>query len=97
MISSIEPKAFELVCYIVTSACNLLNENKLYGPFRLLDTASRLITLLEEEGVRSKRLEEIRERIIAGQYSVMEDEKVFADFLQDLVLALIPLMEDETV
>jgi hypothetical protein len=82
---------------MVTSACNLLNENKLYGPFRLLDTASRLITLLEEEGVRSKRLEEIRKRIIAGQYSVMEDEKVFADFLQGLVLALIPLMENGTV
>jgi hypothetical protein len=56
MISSIEPKAFELVCYMVTSACNLLNENRLYGPFRLIDAASRLITLLEEEGVRSKRL-----------------------------------------
>jgi hypothetical protein len=97
MISSVESKAFELVCYMVTSACNLLNENKLYGPFRLIDAASRLITLLEEEGVRSKRLEEIRERIIARQYSVMEDEKVFADFLQDLVLDLIPLMKDETV
>lgn len=97
MISSVESKAFELACYMVTSACNLLNENKLYGPFRLIDAASRLITLLEEEGVRSKRLEEIRERIIARQYSVMEDEKVFADFLQDLVLDLIPLMKDETV
>jgi len=97
MISSVESKAFELVCYMVTSACNPLNENKLYGPFRLIDAASRLITLLEEEGVRSKRLEEIRERIIARQYSVMEDEKVFADFLQDLVLDLIPLMKDETV
>jgi len=97
MISSIETKVFELICYMVTSACNLLNENRLYGSFRLLDTASRLITLLEEEGVRSKRLGEIRERIVAGQYSVMEDEKIFADFLQDLVLALIPLMEDGTV
>jgi len=97
MINSIEPKAFELVCYMVTSACNLLNENRLYGPFRLIDAASRLITLLEEEGVRSKRLKEIRERIVAGQYCVMEDEKVFTDFLQDLVLDLIPLMEDKTV
>ncbi len=64
MISSIETKAFELVCYMVTSACNLLNENKLYNPFRLLDAASRLITILEEEGVESKRLREIRERIV---------------------------------
>jgi hypothetical protein len=97
MISSIEPKVFELISYMVTSACTLLNENRLYGPFRLIDAASRLITLLEEEGLRSKRLKEIRERIVAGQNCVMEDEKVFTDFLQDLVLDLIPLMEDETV
>ena len=96
MINSIEPKAFELVCYMVTSASTLLNENRLYGPFRLIDAASRLITLLEKEGIKSKRLKEIRERIAAGQNLVMEDEKVFTDFLQDLVLALIPLVEDET-
>lgn len=91
---SIEPKVFELICYMVTSACNLLNENRLYGPFRLVDATSRLITLLEDEGVESDRLKEIRERIIAGQYSVMEDEKIFADFLQDLVLSLVPLMKE---
>jgi len=92
---SLEPKIFELVCYMVTSACNLLNENRLYGPFRLVDAASRLIALMEEEGMESGRLKEIRERIAAGQYSVMDDEKAFADFLHDLVLFLVPLMEEE--
>ena len=80
MISSIEPKAFELVCYMVTSACNLLNENRLYGPFRLIDAVSRLITLLEEEGVRSKRLKEIRERIVAeGLAEGVETVKYLSD------------------
>lgn len=91
---SIEPKVFELVSFMVTSACNLLNENRLYGPYRLVDAASRLITLMESEGVESARLNEIRERIIADQHSVMEDERIFADFLQDLVLSLVPLMEE---
>ncbi len=91
---SVEPKVFELVCYMVTSACNLLNENRLYGPFRLVDAASRLIALMAEEGVESARLQQIRERILAGQYSVMDDEKAFSDFLQDLVLSLVPLMEE---
>ncbi len=27
MSRSMETKAFELICYMVTSACNLLNEN----------------------------------------------------------------------
>lgn len=91
---TIEPRVFELVCYMVTSACNLVNENRLYGPFRLVDATSRLITLMEAEGVESDRLQEIRKRIVAGQYSVMEDEQAFADFLQDLVLSLVPLMRD---
>ena len=90
---SVESKIFELVCYMVTSACNLLRENRLYGPFRLVDAASRLIALMEEEGLESERLKRIREQILAGQYSVMEDEKAFADFLQDLVFSLVPLME----
>ena len=93
MSDSIEPKAFELICYMVTSACNLLHENRLYGPYRLIDAASRLITILEEEGVESDRLQEIRERIVAGQFTVMQDETVFANFLQDLVMALIPMMD----
>jgi hypothetical protein len=59
----------------------------------MIDAASRLITLLEEEGVQSERLRAIRERIVAGQYTVMEDDKVFTDFLQNLVMSLIDLMD----
>ena len=95
MSRSMEAKAFELICYMVTSACNLLNENRLYGPFRLVDAAQRLITIFEEEGIESPRLQEIRERIADGQYSVMEDEALFADYLRDLVVALVPLMDQE--
>lgn len=93
MSDSLESRAFELVCYMVTSAANLPNENRLYGPFRLVDAASRLIALLDEQGVSSDRLGQIRERIVAGQYSVMQDEQVFKDYLQQLVLDLVPLME----
>jgi hypothetical protein len=95
MENSLEPKAFELVCYMATSAANLLRENPLYGPFRLVDAASRLITALEEEGIRSTRLSAVRAKIVAGQYTVMEDEEIFARFLEDLVLTLVPLIEEE--
>jgi len=95
MANQLEPKSFELVCYMVTSACNLVRENPLYGPFRLVDAASRLITLLEEEGIDSPRLRDIREQIIAGQMTVMEDEEAFARYLQALVMALVPYIEEE--
>ncbi len=93
MSEQLEPKAFELVSYMITSAANLLHENRLYAPYRMIDAASRLITLLEEEGVQSDRLRVLRARIDEGKFSVMEDEQVFANFLQELVLALVPLME----
>jgi len=89
-----EAKAFELICYMVTSACNLLNENRLYGPFRLVDAAQRLIAILEQEGIESPRLQEMRERIAAGAYSVMEDDALFAEYLQNLVVALVPLVDE---
>ena len=89
----LEEEAFALVCYMITSACNLLGENKLYGPYRLIEAASRLIAMLKDEGIESPRLEEIRQKILAGQFTVMEDEVAFAAFLEDLVLALIPMMK----
>ncbi len=89
----LESEVFGLVCYMVTSACNLPQENRLYGPYRLIDAASRLITILEREEVKSARLDEIRQRIAAGKFTVMEEEATFTAFLEDLVLALIPMMK----
>ena len=89
----LEAKAFDLLCYMVTSAANLPTENRLYGPYRLIDAAARLVTLLEEEGVRSDRLADVRARIQAGQFMVMEDEQAFCQFLHELALSLVPLLD----
>ncbi len=91
----LEAEVFALVCYMVTSACNLPRENRLYGPYRLIEAASRLITILEKEGVKSARLDDIRQRIVDGKSTLMEDEAAFTAFLEDLVMALIPLMKEE--
>ncbi len=80
---------------MLTSACNLLNETKSYGPFRLIDTASRLITILSENQISSPELEKIREKIETGKYKVLEDEFQFSSFLNELVLYITSLMEDQ--
>jgi len=85
----LEEKIFELVGYMVTSGRNLLDETPLYGPFRLVDAASRLILLLEDEEITSSRLSAIRERIDAGKYSVMTSPGEFRTFLGSLVDALV--------
>ena len=86
---------FRLVCHMVTSACNLVNETKSYGPFRLIDAASRLITILSENQISSPELEKIQAKIEQGKYKVMEDESQFSSFLNDLVLYITSLMENQ--
>jgi len=85
----LEERVFELVGYMVTSGRNLLNETPLYGPFRLVDAASRLISMLEEEGVVSDRLHAMRTEIDAGKYFVMSDVEEFESFLDSLVDTLV--------
>jgi hypothetical protein len=89
----LEADVFEVICYMITSAANLPRETKAYGPFRLVDAASRVISALEGSGIRSARLESIRGEIEQGKYVVMTDEEQFGRILQGLVLDLVPLME----
>lgn len=85
---------FGLVGYMLTSACNLVNETKSYGSLRLIDAASRLITILSENNIASPSLEKIQAQIEQGKYKVMEDDSQFSAFLNDLVLYTVSLMEN---
>ncbi len=91
----LEERVFELIGYMVTSGRNLLTETPLYGPFRLVDAASRLISILEEEGVGSDRLQAMRTEIDAGKYSVMSDVEEFESFLDSLVDTLVDHVDFE--
>jgi hypothetical protein len=91
----LEQQFFELICYMVTSARNLIPENKLYGPFRLVDAVTRLIDVLQKLDLKSPRLEAIQKQIEEGKYMVMESDEKFTDFLENLVMSLVPLMQDK--
>jgi hypothetical protein len=95
MNETFKEQIFGLVCYMLTSACNLVNETKSYGPFRLIDAASRLITVLSENNISSPSLEKIREKIEQGKYKVLEDDSQFSAFLNDLVLYTVSLIENQ--
>ena len=89
-----EDKIFGLVSYVVVSARNLLEEPARYGPFRLVDTASRLIDILEEAGMSSDRLKAVRDRIEAGKYSAMGTEEEFEQFLETTVYFVVEAMDN---
>ena len=89
-----ERKAFDLVGYMAASGRNLIDETPMYGPFRLVDAASRLIDILEQEGMASARLSALRERIDAGKYTVMADAEEFVQFLDGIVDAVVDHIDD---
>jgi len=81
----LEAKIFDLIGYMTSSARNLMDETPLYGPFRLVDAASRLIAILEEAGVESPRLASLRHEIDQGKYSVTATPAELKTFLDALV------------
>jgi hypothetical protein len=94
---SLENRVFELVSYIAVSACNLLEEPARYGPFRLVDTASRLIEIIQEYGIDSPRLDALHDKIEDGKYTAMAEEEDFKAFLESLVTMLVEQIEENPV
>ena len=78
---------FDLIGFMLTSARGLVDEPRLYGPFRLIDGVSRLCAMLEHEDTARKTVyTAIREKIEEGKFSVMTDERAFVELLDELVL-----------
>lgn len=91
---ALEQKLFDLVGYMATSGRNLIDETPMYGPFRLVDAASRLIGILEQEDIASARLSTLRERIDAGKYTVMADTEEFVRYLEGIVDTIVDHIDD---
>ncbi|GAH66921.1 unnamed protein product [marine sediment metagenome] len=76
----------KLFCYIITSARGCVEEPKPYGPFRLIDSAGRIIALLDNEGLANDFLRKERAKIEDNKYLVMQDREKFMEFLDELVM-----------
>lgn len=87
--NGLEEQIFELISYMSVSARNLLEEPARYGPFRLVDAASRLVDVLKADGLESERLDRVQAKIEEGKYSAMGTEEDFESFLEGLVLFLV--------
>ncbi len=94
MEDKLEKEIFELICYIIVSARNLDQETKMYGPFRLVDAASKLIEILEKNGIYDELLSQVRTMIEANKYKVMTDKEEFVAFLDDLVLKMVGKLKE---
>ena len=76
----------KLLSFVIISARGCVEEQKIHGPFRLVDTAERIITQLDNEGRIDEFLTEEREKIKENKNMMMYDEEGFIRFLDELVI-----------
>jgi hypothetical protein len=86
---------FDLVGYMVTSARGLIDEPRLYGPFRLLDGVSRLSGLLiDEDEEYSDFYTSLKSKIDEKKYTVMSDTDAFIALMDEIVLDYTKILKE---
>lgn len=85
-----EDRLLEFVLYLVTSARLSLDERAIYGSFRLIEGASRLIEAADEiAGLEADgMLQAVRDSIEQNKARMMLDKEGYRDWLADLASEL---------
>ena len=81
-----EEDIFELLAFLITSARLCVDEPKLYGTFRLVDAASRLLGFaLESDQLEDKQsLQQLKDEIDEKKFLMTTDQEGYVQFLDDL-------------
>ncbi|NIN66620.1 MAG: hypothetical protein GTO63_18425 [Anaerolineae bacterium] len=80
-----EDHLYEVLAFLFSSAHLLVNEPHLYGTFRLIDGASRLIGFALEGGQLSDEqfLRQLKEDVDEKKFLLMTDEETYFQLLAD--------------
>ena len=88
-----EKEIIKLFAYMVTSARGCVDEPKIYGPFRLVDSISKLYSILKENNlIGNGEVSKIIEKIEEKKCSCMTDEKEFVTMLDDVIDDFVALL-----
>ena len=74
---------FLLLGYMLTSARGLYDEPKGYGPFRLVDTAGRILEIMEAHELDDAFLRELQEAVARERFGNSDDDELL-EALDDL-------------
>ena len=84
--NTVNTQLLELLAYMLTSARGLMDEPASYGPFRLIDGASRLCKTLADNGYEhSDFLKNLQHKIDERKFSVMNDADDFKALADEAV------------
>jgi hypothetical protein len=80
-----EENLYEMLSFLVSSAHLCVHEPRLYGTFRLVDAACRLIEFALESGQleEDRFLRQFKEDVDKGKLLMMTDEEAYLEFLED--------------
>ncbi|ASA78108.1 DUF6092 family protein [Thermococcus sp. 5-4] len=88
-------KHFQLLAFLITSARGCIDEPKLYGPLRLLDAASRLIEIMEDEGKAGEEVLRLRELVEEAIDVLMYDQEEFVRLTDELSRELARIIRNQ--
>jgi len=80
-----EEDLYEVLAFLFSSAHILVQEPHLYGTFRLIDAASRLVAFALESGQLEDEqfLRELKEDVDERKLLLMTDEEAYFELLED--------------
>jgi hypothetical protein len=85
-----EESLYEILAFLFSSAHLLVNEPHLYGTFRLIDGASRLIGFSLDSGQLEDEefLRRLKEEVDEKKFLLMTDEETYFQLLEDATRAM---------
>jgi hypothetical protein len=84
----------DYMAYIVSSAKGCINEPKMYGPFRLVDSIEKFMNLLAKyKLIDDDDINKVAEKIASEKFSVMTDEEKFISMLDEVTFDLIEILK----
>ena len=85
-----EEDLYEILAFLFSSAHLLVNEPHLYGTFRLVDGASRLMGFALESGQLEDAhfLRQLKDDVDEKKFLMMTDEKTYFDLLERATRAM---------
>ncbi len=85
--------------YMASSARGCIDEPKIYGPFRIVDSMSRIYYLLTDSGhIFDEEISQVMDKIAAHKCKCMTNEAEFVSMLDEIIddLAQILLREESS-
>jgi hypothetical protein len=71
----LKPEIFNLIAFMITSASGLYEEPPEYGSFRLIDSAGRLLSILQAAGWDDPFLAKLKEEVDAECSGSMDNQR----------------------